>query len=124
MPDVAVVARMFAATLPDTKVKVAHEPVVCAILAVGYVVHVDAVMPDAVMDGVAQPASYAAGPVHVFKATQEHDAPPKLEGKVVVATHAAVVCSTHDDWPAPVVVVPAAHARQLPDDVYVAPPSE
>jgi len=42
----------------------------------------------------------------------------------VVATHAAVVCSEHDAWPAPVVVEPAAHCRQLADDVYVAPPSE
>ena len=91
MPDVAVVARMLAATVPGTKVKVADAPVVCAILAVGYVVHVAAVMPDAVMDGVAQPAWYAVAPVHVFTVVQEHVAPPKLEGKAVVATHAAVV---------------------------------
>jgi hypothetical protein len=81
-------------------------------------------MPDAVRDGVAQPTRYAVAPVHVFNATQEHVAPPKLVATVVVATHAAVVCSAHDDWPAPVVVVPAAHARQLVDAVYVGPPSE
>ena len=49
---------------------------------------------------------------------------PKLLGTMVLATHAAVVCSEHDDWPAPVVVVPTAHAKQFADDVYVAPPSE
>jgi hypothetical protein len=47
-----------------------------------------------------------------------------LVATAVVATHAAVVCSEHDDWPAPVVVVPAAHAKQLAEEVYVAPPSE
>ena len=81
-------------------------------------------MPDAVRDGVAQPTRYAVAPVHVFNATHEHVVPPKFVDKDVVATHAAVVCSAHDDWPAPVVVVPGAHARQLADDVYVAPPSE
>jgi hypothetical protein len=42
----------------------------------------------------------------------------------VVATHAAVVCSEHDDWPEPVVVDPVAQRRQLPSAVYVGPPSE
>ena len=91
MPDVAVVARMLAATFPDTKVKVANKPVVCAILAVGYVVHVEAVMPDAVRDGVAQPAWYAVAPVHEPAAMHEHVAPPKFDGNEGVATHAAVV---------------------------------
>ena len=124
MPDVAVVARMLAATLPDTKVKEAVAPVVCAILAVGYVVHDDALMPAASREVAEQPARYAVAAVHVPAATQEHVAPPKLVATDVVATHAAVVCSAHDDWPAPVVVVPAAHARQLVDAVYVGPPSE
>ena len=124
MPDVAVVARMLAATLPGTKVKVADAPVVCVILSTGYVVHEDAVMPAASREVAEQPAKYAVVPVHEFTSWHVHVTPPKLVATAVVATHAAVVCSAHDDWPAPVVVVPAAHARQLPDAVYVAPPSE
>ena len=115
---------MFAGVVPVTKVKEAVAPVVCAIIVGEYVVHDDALMPDAVMEVAEQPARYAVAAVHEPAATQEHVAPPKLVATDVVATHAAVVCSAHDDWPAPVVVVPAAHARQLPDDVYVGPPSE
>jgi len=51
VPDVAVVASIFAATVPVLKVKVADAPVVCTMSAVGYVVHVDAVMPAAVKEG-------------------------------------------------------------------------
>jgi len=115
---------MFAAVVPVTNVKVAAAPVVCAIIAAGYVTHDDALIPEAVRDVDEQPERYAVADVHVPAATHEHVKPPKLVGTEVVATHAAVVCSEHDDWPAPVVVVPAAHARQLADDVYVAPPSE
>ena len=69
----------------------------------------------AVREGAEQPKLYEAAEQAVW---------PKLLDTVVVATHAAVVCSEHDDWPAPVVVVPTAHAKQFADDVYVAPPSE
>ena len=110
--------------LPVAKVKEAVAPVVCAMIPNGYVVHDDALMPAASREVAEQPARYTESPVHEPAATQEHVAPPKLVATDVVATHAAVVCSAHDDWPAPVVVVPGAHARQLADDVYVAPPSE
>lgn len=54
----------------------------------------------------------------------EHVAPPKFVAMEVVATHAAVVCSEHDDWPEPVVVDPVAQMMQLPTAVYAVPPSE
>jgi len=118
--DVAVVASIFVATLAVRKVNVELAPTVCAIAAVGYVVHVDAAMlSEAVKDGDEHEAEYI---VHAL--VHEHVVPPKLVATEVFATHAAVVCSEHDAWPEPVVVVPTAHARQLADDVYVAPPSE
>ena len=76
-------------------------------------------MPEAVRDGVEHDEEYMSQAL-----VQEHDEPPKFEASIVDATHAAVVCSEHDDWPAPVVVEPAVQARQLADDVYVTPPSE
>ena len=124
VPDVAVVASMYAAVLPVFSVKVAAAPVECAMMASGYVVHVDAVMPAAVSDGAEQPAMYAVAPVHEPLVVHEHEEPPKFVAMAVVATHAAVVCSEHDDWPEPVVVDPVAQSRQLPSAVYVEPPSE
>ena len=92
--------------------KAADVPTVCEIAENGYADHVNAVIPEAVNDGGEHDDEYAV----------EHDAAPN--DAVSLATHAAVVCSEHDDCPAPVVVVPTAHARQLVDDVYVEPPSE
>jgi len=92
MPDVAVVASIVANTLLVLNVKVADAPVVCAILEVGYVVHVDAAIFVAVRDGAEQPARYAVVPVHVPAVVQEHDdASPKLLVIDDVAVHAAVV---------------------------------
>jgi hypothetical protein len=73
------------------------------------VVHDDAVIPEASRDVNEQPARYAVVPVHEPAVKHEHVEPPKLVLTVVVATHAAVVWSAHDAWPAPVVVVPVAH---------------
>ena len=103
--DVDDVASIFVPTLAVKKVKVELAPVVCAIAAVGYVVHVDAAMlREAVKDGDEHEAEYI---VHAL--VHVHDSPPKLEATEVLATHAAVVWSAHDAWPAPVVVVPVAH---------------
>ncbi len=95
------------------KVKDADAPSVCVIDggSTGYVDHVNAVMSEAAKDGGEHVDEYV-----------EHAVTPN--DAVAFATHAAVVCSEHDDCPAPVVVVPSAHARQLEDDVYVEPPSE
>ena len=117
--DVGCADRMF--VVPVFRVKDADAPVVCAMMAVGYVVHVDAVTPAAVNDGAEQLAMYAG---HAPNAQVVHEEPPKFVAMGVVATHAAVVCSEHDDWPAPVVVDPVAQRRQLPSAVYVEPPSE